>query len=101
MKLFKLKYKFDLGTSFLSIINFILLVIAVSGQIAPIIGISNKIFVLIFTPIAIIGMFLFGHFMDKMKAAQHYEKEAIKRSDVWREHIEQTKRIEYKLDKMK
>ena len=93
---FAQKYRFDLGQSFLIIVNFTLLIITASDKLQIFFGIPRLRSLLIFiVPLGFIGVWLFGYFMDKVvRAAQMNERQSIKRSEVWTKHNEQMDRLE-------
>ena len=96
---FAQKYRFDLGQSFLIIVNFTLLIITASDKLQIFFGIPRLRSLLIFiVPLGFIGVWLFGFFMDKVvRAAQMNERQSIKRSEVWTKHNEQMDRLENEL----
>ena len=96
---FAQKYRFDLGQSFLIIVNFTLLIITASDKLQVFFGIPRLRSLLIFiVPLGFIGVWLFGFFMDKVvRAAQMSERQSIKRSEVWTKHNEQMDRLENEL----
>lgn len=97
---FAQKYRFDLGQSFLVILNFTLLIIAASDKLQIFFGIPRlRSLLIVIVPLGFIGVWLFGFFMDRVvRAAQMAERQSIKRSEVWTNHNEQMDRIE---DEMK
>lgn len=78
----KLKYRFDLGQSFLSIGTFVMAVIAASGKLSELFHVSAKAAVFIFVPIAMIGAVLFGCVLLRMKFAEAYNRECNERNDM-------------------
>jgi hypothetical protein len=91
---FAQKYRFDLGLSFMSIINFAMLAFALSKGF----NISNYV-IAVFIMMVFVLVWLFGWFMDVIvKAAQHTEREGIQRSETWQQHLEQMDTISKKLD---
>jgi len=93
--LFEQKYRFDLGYRFLTILNFGLLVFAVSEDIANLLYISRIHIALIAVPLAFVGMWVFGYVMDKVVHAQSSEEAAFyKRSAVWTKVFKQLDNIE-------
>lgn len=93
---FAQKYRFDLGQSFLVVVNFTLLIITASDKLQVILGIPRLRSVLILiVPLGFLGVWLFGYFMDKVvRAAQMAERQSMKRSEVWASHNDQMNRIE-------
>lgn len=96
---FAQKYRFDLGQSFLVILNFTLLIITASDKLQIFFGIPRlRSLLIVIVPLGFIGVWCFGYFMDKVvRAAQMAERQSIKRSEVWTNHIEQMDRLEAEL----
>ena len=100
---FAQKYRFDLGQSFLVIVNFTLLIITASDKLRIFFGIPRLASLLIvIVPLGFIGVWIFGYFMDKVvRAAQMSERQSMKRSEVWADHNAQMDRIERALKEVK
>ncbi len=100
---FAQKYRFDLGQSFLVIVNFTLLIITASDKLMIFFGIERLRSLLgVIIPLGFIGVWVFGYFMDRVvRAAQMAERQSMKRSEVWREHLGQMDRIESELQSMR
>jgi hypothetical protein len=100
---FTQKYRFDLGQSFMVIVNFTLLIITASDKLMIFFGVPRLRELLVFLiPLGFIGVWLFGFFMDKIvRAAQMSERQAIRRSEVWHQHNEQMDRIEQQIIELK
>ncbi len=96
---FAQKYRFDLGQSFLVIVNFTLLIITASDKLQIFFGIPRlRSLLIVIVPLGFIGVWFFGFFMDKVvRAAQMAERQSVKRSEVWMNHIEQMDRLEAEL----
>lgn len=96
---FAQKYRFDLGQSFLVILNFTLLIITASDKLQIFFGIPRlRSLLIVIVPLGFLGVWCFGYFMDKVvRAAQMAERQSIKRSEVWTTHIEQMDRLEAEL----
>jgi hypothetical protein len=96
---FAQKYRFDLGQSFLVIVNFTLLIITASDKLQIFFGIPRlRSLVLVIVPLGFLGVWCFGYFMDRVvRAAQMAERQAMKRSEVWERHQEQMDRLERQL----
>ena len=96
---FSQKYRFDLGQSFLVILNFTLLIITASDKLIIFFGIPRlRELMVVIIPLGFIGVWLFGFFMDKIvRAGQMAERQSVKRSEVWRHHNDQMDRIEQQL----
>jgi len=93
---FAQKYRFDLGQSFLVILNFTLLIITASDKLQIFFGIPRlRSLLIVIVPLGFIGVWLFGYFMDKVvRAAQMAERQSVKRSELWTRHNEQMNRME-------
>lgn len=102
-RFFAQKYRFDLGQSFLVVVNFTLLIITASDKLQIFFGIPRlRSLLIVIVPIGFIGVWLFGYFMDKVvRAAQMAERQSIKRSEVWTTHIEQMDRLENELQSIR
>ena len=96
---FAQKYRFDLGQSFLIIVNFTLLIITASDKLQIFFGIPRlRSLLVVILPLGFLAVWFFGYFMDKVvRAAQMAERQSIKRSEVWTKHIEQMDRLENEL----
>jgi hypothetical protein len=96
---FAQKYRFDLGQSFLVIVNFTLLIITASDKLQIFFGIPRlRSLLIIIVPLGFVGVWFFGYFMDKIvRAAQMAERQSMKRSEVWTNHNRQMERIEEEL----
>src|SRR3972149_3056794 len=92
---FAQKYRFDLGQSFLVVLNFTLLIITASDKLQIFFGIPRlRSLLIVLIPLGFIGVWLFGYFMDKVvRAAQMAERQSMKRSEVWAKHHEQMDRL--------
>lgn len=93
---FAQKYRFDLGQSFLVVVNFTLLIITASDKLQIFFGIPRlRSLLILIVPLGFLGVWLFGYFMDRIvRAAQMAERQSMKRSEVWTRHHEQMDRIE-------
>ncbi|MEX2116092.1 MAG: hypothetical protein WEB37_04340 [Bacteroidota bacterium] len=93
---FAQKYRFDLGQSFLVVVNFTLLIITASDKLQTFLGIPRlRSLLILIVPIGFVGVWIFGYFMDKIvRAAQMAERQSMKRSEVWSKHNDQMNRIE-------
>jgi hypothetical protein len=100
---FAQKYRFDLGQSFLVVVNFTLLIITASDKLSLIFGIPRlRSLLLMIVPAGFLSVWIFGYFMDKVvKAAQMAERQSMKRSEVWARHNEQMDRIEEEIKEVK
>jgi hypothetical protein len=93
---FSQKYRFDLGQSFLVIVNFTLLIITASDKLMIFFGIPRlRELLIVIIPLGFLGVWLFGFFMDKIvRAGQMAERQSVRRSEVWQRHNDQMDRIE-------
>lgn len=100
---FAQKYRFDLGQSFLVVVNFTLLIITASDKLQVFFGIPRlRSLLILIVPLGFVGVWLFGYFMDKVvRAAQMAERQSMKRSEVWTKHHAQMDRIEQQIGEMK
>lgn len=100
---FAQKYRFDLGQSFLVIINFTLLIITASDKLQVFFGIPRlRSLLILVVPLGFVAVWLFGFFMDKVvRAAQMAERQSMKRSEVWAGHMAQMDRLERDLQQIK
>lgn len=96
---FAQKYRFDLGQSFLVVVNFTLLIITASDKLQLFFGIPRlRTILIVIVPLGFAGVWLFGYFMDKIvRAAQMAERQSLKRSELWIRHNQQMDRIEHEL----
>jgi hypothetical protein len=96
---FAQKYRFDLGQSFMVVINFTLLIITASDKLMIFFGVPRLRELLVFIiPLGFTGVWIFGFFMDKVvRAAQMSERQSFRRSEVWHQHNDQMNRIEQQL----
>ena len=100
---FAQKYRFDLGQSFLVILNFTLLIITASDKLQIFFGIPRlRSLLVLIVPLGFLGVWVFGYFMDRIvRAAQMAERQSIKRSEVWAKHNEQMDRLESALNEIR
>jgi len=100
---FAQKYRFDLGQSFLVVVNFTLLSITASDKLQTFLGIPRlRSLLILIVPLGFVGVWLFGYFMDKIvRAAQMAERQSMKRSEVWSKHNDQMNRIEEEIREMR
>lgn len=96
---FAQKYRFDLGQSFLTVVNFTLLIITAGDKLMIFFGVPRLYsLILALVPLGFIGVWLFGLFMDKVvRAGQMAERQSVRRSEVWTHHNEQMDRLEDEL----
>ena len=81
------KFRFDLGHSFLSILNFIFVVIAASDKIGTLVHLPARAIVCAAVPVSVIGVWCFGWILDRCRFWQAYQSETNDRNemlkDVW------------------
>ncbi len=96
---FSQKYRFDLGQSFLVVVNFTLLIITASDKLMIFFGIPHlRELLVVIIPLGFLGVWLFGFFMDKIvRAGQMAERQSVRRSEVWYHHNDQMDRMEQQL----
>ena len=99
---FAQKYRFDLGQSFLTIVNFTLPIITASDKLMIFFGFPRLWPLLaVIVPVGFLGVWMFGFFMDRVvRAAQMSERQSMRRSEVWGRHNEQMDRIEHAIRDM-
>jgi hypothetical protein len=78
----KQKFRFDLGQGFLSVINFVFVVIAASDKISSLIRIEAKWLVLIVVPASIFFVWLMGYILDSRRFYHSYTNELNKRNEM-------------------
>ncbi len=100
---FTQKYRFDLGQSFLTILNFMLLIVTASDKLMIFFGIERlRSLLVVIIPLGFLGVWLFGTFMDRVvRAPQMAERQNIRRSEVWSHHNDQMDRLEAELASVK
>lgn len=100
---FAQKYRFDLGQSFLVIVNFILLIITASDKLQIFFGIPRlRSLVVVIVPLGFLGVWLFGYVMDiVVRAPQMAERQSRKRSEIWTRHDAQMDRLESELNEIR
>ncbi len=93
---FSKKYRFDLGQSFLVIVNFTLLIITASDKLMVFFGIPRlRELMIVIIPRGFLGVWLFGLFMDKIvRAGQMAERQSVRRCELWQRHNDQMDRVE-------
>lgn len=101
-KIAEIKFHFDIAISFLTILNFALLIVAVSDKLRAFLPVGTISLVFILVPIALIVTLLFGIFLDKVVNYQSaYFKEQTKRNPQITEILEKVRIIEKKLEASK
>jgi hypothetical protein len=74
----KVKFKFDLGSSFMNIITFCLLSVTASPILAGAVGVSTRLVLAILVPATFVGMFIFGHVLHVSGYLNRYQDEQNK-----------------------
>lgn len=83
-------YRFGLGTQFLGLINFVLLVVAVSKQL----GFRALPALMVAVPVGLCCVLGWGYFLDRrMKAQETNERIIINRSPIYQNLIKQVEEI--------
>lgn len=102
-RFFAQKYRFDLGQSYLVVVNFTLLIITASDKLQKFFGIQTlSSLLIVIVPLGFIGVWFLGYFMDKIvRAPQMAERQTLKRSEIWTKHTEQMDRIEGELKQLR
>ncbi len=99
---FAQKYRFDIGQSFLAVVNLTLLMISASDKLMIFFGIQRlRSLLIVLAPVCVILVWLFGYFMDVVvRAGQMVERQQMRRSEVWTSHTEQMDRMERRLNQL-
>lgn len=83
LKLFaRQKYRFDIGQSFMTVVNFSFVVLAASDKITSITGLNARVLVPIIVPIAIAAVWSIGFMFDRWKFMEAYQHEANLRNEM-------------------
>jgi len=100
---FAQKYRFDLGQSFLVIVNFTLLIITASDKLQLFFGIPRlRSLLVVIVPLGFLGVWVFGYVMDMIvRAPQMAERQSRKRSEIWSRHDAQMDRLEAELQEIR
>lgn len=99
-KLVKFKFFMDIGISFLTLINFALLVVTASDKLRNIIPVGTWTLVFLLVPAAFVCVIAFGWFLDKVVNYQSsYYKIQTDRVPQTIEMLERIRNIESKIDK--
>lgn len=78
------KFRFDLGQSFLTVINFAFVVVAASGTLAQVAHLRTRTMLVIAVPAAVAGVWLLGYTLDRMRFSQAYQEEQNRRNEMLR-----------------
>ncbi len=80
--LVRAKYRFDIGQSFMTVVNFTFIVIAASDKITSVVHLPAKIIVPLLVPVAIFSVWFVGLILDKMRFMEAYQAEANHRNEM-------------------
>lgn len=69
------KFRFDLGTGFLFIINLTVIIIAAGDKIATLVHYPARTIVVVLVPATILAVWMFGYFIDKAGFWNAYQNE--------------------------
>ena len=98
---FRQKYRLDLGQQFLSIINLVLLLVAVSDKIKPYTSLGITAVIALAVPGALFLIWLSGYFLDRgVRYSQNYNTVAAARNPQWLWQEKILNRIDKKLTKI-
>lgn len=76
------KYRFDIGQSFMTVVNFSFVVLAASDKITSFTGLDAKVLVPIIVPAAIAAVWTIGFIFDRMRFMEAYQHEANLRNEM-------------------
>jgi len=96
MKRWLLKQKFivDTGFQILPLVNFTLLIVAVSDRLLKITGIGRVWVLLVVTvSVAFLGIWLVGYMLDRFGYNQGLQEEQLQRSPTWAKSVVYFERI--------
>jgi hypothetical protein len=82
MFLARQKYRFDIGTGFLAVVNFAFVVLAASDKITTLVHVPAKILVPILVTSAFLLVWLLGFILDKMQFMEAYQEEQNRRNEM-------------------
>lgn len=81
-RLVKIKFQFDLGQGWLSIVNFAFLVITASDKLAMLMNVSIKTMLLILIPLVFTSVWFFGWLVDTSGFHNKYTSEQNRTNDL-------------------
>ena len=95
-------WRFLIGIQLLTLVNFVLLVIAASDKLKSFFGIQYTAeLVLLFVPLAFLAIWLTGLVLERyIKFPQAQERAAISRSPTWHRNFKMLENIEKRLERM-
>jgi hypothetical protein len=97
-----IQYRFTLGIQFITFVNFTLLIITASDKLKTLIPLSLPVLMILMIPCGLIGMILFGTFLDVIiKYPQRQATLGNKRNPIYDDLFSQLNRIEQKIDMQK
>lgn len=76
------KFRFDLGQSFLTVINFAFVVVAASGTLAQVAHLRTRTMLVIVVPAAVAGVWFLGYTLDRLRFSQAYQDEQNRRNEM-------------------
>lgn len=76
------KLRFDIGSSFMAVINLSFVIVAASDKLATVVELPVKVMVAVCVPCAVAAVWLLGYALDKAKFAQAYQHEQNKRNEM-------------------
>lgn len=85
------KLRYDLGASFLAVINLVLIIIAASDKLAIVVDVPIRVMVAVLLPVTLAAVWLAGFVLDKLRFLDHYHEELNKRNAAISEIRENTK----------
>ena len=100
-----LKLRFDLGSIFLTIINFVLLIVATSSKFTEYLKWTfphaDAIFTIIAVPVAFLIMLFAGQVLIWMRYMENYANETNKRNPVYAEIIQEIRDVKEEVRALK
>lgn len=78
----KQKFRYDVGSGFMSVLTFAAALIGASDKIAGRLNVSQWLVVVITLPLAVISIWLFGYLLDRGKFYNLYTDELNERNKI-------------------
>jgi len=78
----RIKYRFDLGQSMLTVVNFCLLVLTASEKLSTAWPISARTMLIVVVPTALVAVWFLGWILDRAQFADRYTDEQNKRNAI-------------------
>ena len=78
----KVKFRFDLGQSFLAVVNLAFVVLAASDKLTWLTGLPARAVVLLAVPTALAAVLGIGWALDRIGFVQAYQREANRRNEM-------------------